>query len=126
MRNFLPDGRPPKRATRDERVRRICRQIVRRVPALDKVEYRPLVSNYARVLLLTERAYGYLKDASIVDDKGELRHSLDTYRNMVKELRNCARELGLSPSTATLLAKPVEFLDLESMRTADEAEESEQ
>jgi phage terminase small subunit len=94
------------------------------VPALNEVQYRPLVLNYARVAILCERAYLHLKEGTLIDQSGELRASLDRYRNLVKELRNCARELGLSPSTATLLAKPVQFLDLESMRA--DAEEPEQ
>jgi len=108
---------------RDEAVLRFARKVVAMVPAVDKPEYRPLIYNYARIAILCEQAYSYLHEGSLINSEGELRASLNTYRQLTAELRAAARELGLSPTSAALLAKPVQFLDLDSMRDHEDEDE---
>lgn len=116
-------GAVARKIKRDEGVRRLARKLVQLVPAIDAVEYRPLVLNYARLAILAEKAYAHLKEAGLIDDKGELRNSINIYRKLAGQLQSAARELGLTPTTAASLAKPVKVLDLESMRDAEDAEE---
>jgi hypothetical protein len=49
-----------------------------------------------------------------------LRGSLDTFRRLAETQRGLARELGLSPTVAATMTKPVKVLDLESIRSANE------
>jgi hypothetical protein len=76
---------PPK-LRRDEQIRALARRMLKQVPALDKVEYRPLVLNYCRMAWLCERAFMHLYSSNLVDKHNELRQSLNTYRCLVAEL----------------------------------------
>ncbi len=113
-----------RRVTRDRAVNNLARKLVQLVPAIDAPEYRPLVKNYARLAILAEKAYAHLKEVGLIDDKGELRNSMNSYRQLAGALQSAARELGLTPTMAASLAKPVKFLDLDSMR--DDENEDEQ
>jgi hypothetical protein len=105
---------------RDEAVLRFAREVVAMVPAIDKPEYRPLVYNYARIAKLCEQAYSHLHEGGLVNDEGELRASLNTYRQLTAELRAAARELGLTPTSSILLATLVKpMLDLDCVRGDD-------
>ncbi len=104
---------------RDQAIRAAVRKLRARCPHLDKPEYIPLIRSYARLSVLIERAYAVLRDGNIVDDKGELRQSLDTLRRMMTTQAALAEKLGLSPHVAASMAKPVTpFLDLDSVRSA--------
>jgi phage terminase small subunit len=116
-------GAVVRKVTRDDAVRRLARKLVQLVPAIDAPEYRPLILNYARLAILSEKAYAHLKEAGLIDDKGELRNSINTYRQLAGALQSAARELGLTPTMAASLAKPVAFLDLESMRDNEDEDE---
>ena len=112
-----------RRVTRDRAVNNLARKLVQMVPAIDAPEYRPLIKNYARLAILSEKAWAHLKEAGLIDDKGELRNSINTYRQLAGALQSAARELGLTPTMAASLAKPVKFLDLDSMRDNDNEDE---
>jgi phage terminase small subunit len=119
---IVPISRAAARRKRDLAVYRLTRKLVTLVPALEDAQFRPLVTNYCRLAVLCERAYDRIREASLLDDNGELRSSLDTYRRMTGELRAMGRELGLSPTVAASMARPVRVLDLEAMR--DEADDA--
>ena len=125
MDSQLPVRRGPgiARLKRDEAVRRMARRIVTLVPALDRPEWRPLILNYSRVAVLAERAYNHLREAGLLDDHGELKSSLETYRRLAGELRAQARELGLSPTVAVSLTQMKPMLDLEALRNAEVVDE---
>jgi phage terminase small subunit len=116
-------GAVVRKVTRDDAVRRLARKLVRLVPAIDVPEYRPLVLSYARLAILNEKAHAHLKEAGLIDDKGELRNSINTYRQLAGQLQSAARELGLTPTMAASLAKPVKYLDLESLRENEDEDE---
>jgi hypothetical protein len=107
---------------RDGQVRYRARQLVKLVPAINLPEYRPLILNFARLSILCDRAYDHLRNTSLLNADGELKSSLSVYRQLTSELRASARELGLSPTVAASLARPVKVLDLDSMRDAEDVE----
>jgi hypothetical protein len=121
-------GSPPQPLTRaqrrrDQTIRAAVRKLRARCPHLDKPEYMPLIRSYARLSVLIERAYAVLRDGNIVDDKGELRQSLDTLRRMMSTQAALAEKLGLSPHVAASMAKPVTpILDLDSIRSATDGD----
>ena len=116
-------GAVVRKVTRDDAVRRLAHKLVQLVPAIDAPEYRPLILNYARLAILSEKAYAHLKEVGLIDDKGELRNSINTYRQLAGALQSAARELGLTPTMAASLAKPVKYLDLDSLRDNDNEDE---
>jgi len=105
------------RRQRDQQVRRSIRKLRALAGHLDDQRYLPLLRSYCELSLLIERGYTELRDKPLVStETGELRGSIDTLRRMMDTQRGIARELGLSPTVAASLAKPVKFLDLDQVR----------
>jgi hypothetical protein len=92
----------------------------RLAPYVDDPRFAPLLRTFAEVTLLIERSYAKLRDVDVTEDSGGLRGSLDTFRRLAETQRGLARELGLSPTVAATMTKPVKVLDLESIRSANE------
>ncbi|HEV3112588.1 MAG TPA: hypothetical protein VGY99_19040, partial [Candidatus Binataceae bacterium] len=115
-----PVSRVMTRIKRDGQVRRLVGQMRRLAPYVDDPRFAPLLRTFAEVTLLIERSYAKLKDVDVTADSGELRGSLDTFRRLAETQRGLARELGLSPTVAATMTKPVKVLDLESIRSANE------
>jgi len=107
-------------------VHRASRVLIKYEPALKARKYRPLVLNYARVALLCERAYARAMEQMAINPDGDLPSCLDGYRRMAAELRAMARELGLSPTVASLLTKPAPILDLDDMRRANDDDDDDE
>ena len=108
-----PVSRVMTRIKRDGQVRRLVGQMRRLAPYVDDPRFAPLLRTFAEVTLLIERSYAKLRDVDVTADSGELRGSLDTFRRLAETQRGLARELGLSPTVAATMAKPVRVLDLE-------------
>ena len=115
-----PVSRVMTRIKRDGQVRRLVGQMRRLAPYVDDPRFAPLLRTFAEVTLLIERSYAKLRDVDVTADSGELRGSLDTFRRLAETQRGLARELGLSPTVAATMTKPVKVLDLESIRSANE------
>lgn len=100
----------------------MSRRLVTLVPSLDQPEWRPLVLTYCRIAVLAQRAYDHLRQSGLLDEEGELKKSLETYRRLAGELRAQARELGLSPSVAASLMKqkPIDFVAAMNVENAEE------
>jgi hypothetical protein len=111
------------RIKRDGQVRRLVGQMRRLAPYVDDPRFAPLLRTFAEVTLLIERSYAKLRDVDVTEDSGGLRGSLDTFRRLAETQRGLARELGLSPTVAATMAKPVRVLDLEAMRDAEPVDE---
>ena len=88
-----------RKAKRDQQIRRVVRQIRRLAPYCDDARFLPLLRSYAEVTLLCERSYAFLNDGGLVNESGELKGSLNTFRQLTEQQRSLARELGLSPTT---------------------------
>jgi hypothetical protein len=115
-----PVSRVMTRIKRDGQVRRLVGQMRRLAPYVDDPRFAPLLRTFAEVTLLIERSYAKLRDVDVTEDSGGLRGSLDTFRRLAETQRGLARELGLSPTVAATMTKPVKVLDLESIRSANE------
>src|SRR5258708_4824012 len=87
------------RPKRDQRVRRLRRQLLVVAPHLDDAKVELLVASIARVTLLAGDSYEYLRKAGLVNEAGELRSSVDTVSRLITLQLKLARELGLSPAT---------------------------
>ena len=118
------------KAKRDGRTRYHLRKLRQAAPHLDEPRFTPLCNTFLRITYLLERAYGRIaKEDLISADTLELRSSLDTIRKLAAEQRACARELGLSPSTAAAMTRSASTLDLNALRVefskveTDEADE---
>lgn len=109
-------------ARRTQRALSIARELVNHVPALDAPQYRPLVLNFARLTVLIEHTFGVLDEGPLLSEvTGEVRQSVNTYRQLLGELRALASTLGISPTTAILLAKQARpMLDLDEVRDVEE------
>lgn len=88
-----------RKARRDQQIRRVVREIRKLAPYCDDVRYVPLLRSFAEVTVLCERAYAFLSDAGLVNESGEFRDSVTTFRQLTETQRSLARELGLSPTT---------------------------
>lgn len=93
------------RKKRDQRLRRICRQLVRVAPHLDDPRFAPLVRSFGRLTLLLEAAYDAVRDTSPLNSEGELRSSLDAIQRLSTAQLKLARELGLSPTSVRSVSK---------------------
>jgi len=118
MPETLPAKSKPRRRRRDELIRASIRRLRRLDSRLDDARYLPLLRSYCEISLLIEMGYAAIRDGPILSpETNELRSSLDLLRRMMDTQRSLGRELGLSPSLAAALAKPV--LDLDQVRDAN-------
>jgi hypothetical protein len=96
---------------RDQQVRRMVRRWQRLVPVLNDPKFTPLLRGYSMTTLLLEKAYDELKGKELISPKtGELRGSLDTFRNLARAQSHLATQLGLSPTASANLARPVDLV----------------
>src|ERR1700722_1999117 len=93
-----PATRKLTRAKRDQRLRRVKRQILAVDGRLEEPRYGLLVGSLARASLLLGDSYEYLRKVGLVNEQGELRSSVDTVQRMIALQLKLARELGLSPA----------------------------
>lgn len=89
---------------RDQRVRRKKQQILVGAPHLEDA-FRPLLESLARVTLLTEDGYEFLRKNGLVNEQGELRSSVDTVQRLMSTQLKLANALGLSPAALGKLRK---------------------
>ena len=101
-------ARRPRKSQRDERVRRLARMIRREAPGgrLDDPIFRPVLESFCEISILKARAYAELKDKPLLDNRGKLRASIETYRKLAAAQVRIARELGLTPAAARLIGEP--------------------
>jgi len=119
------------KARRDGRTRYHLRKLFQAAPHLHEERYTPLCRTFIRVTYLLERAYDKIAREDLISAETlELRNSLDTIRKLAAEQRACARELGLSPSTAAAMTRSAKTLDLGALRAefskVDDAEADEE
>lgn len=107
-----------RKAKRDQQIQRIVRQLRALAPYCDDVRYVPLLRSFAEVTVLCERAYAFLSDAGLVNENGELRDSVSTFRQLTEQQRSLARELGLSPTTVKSFTHERRVADFERARDA--------
>jgi hypothetical protein len=89
---------------RDQQVRRFVRRIRTLAPHLDNPAFAPTLQSFARVSILLERGYAFLRDRDVIADD-EIRSSYDSVRRMAETAARLARELGLTPATLQAMAK---------------------
>ena len=90
---------------RDQAVRRFVRRIRTLAPHLDNPVFAPTLQSFARVSILLERGYAFLRDGGIVGEDNEIRSSYDATRRMAETAARLAKELGLTPATLQAMAK---------------------
>jgi hypothetical protein len=121
------------RPKRDQRVRRVRRQLLVDAPHLDDAKVDLLVASFARVTLLSGDSYEYLRKVGLVNEAGELRSSVDTVSRLIALQLKLARELGLSPATlgkfrnekpADLAAALAGHVDVEDAEVSGGADDS--
>ena len=86
-------------------MRRIIRRLRTLAPHLDNPVFLPTLQSFARVSLMLERGYAFLRAADVVGADGEIRSSYDAVRRMAETAARLAKELGLTPSTMRALAR---------------------
>jgi hypothetical protein len=109
----LPARRPRKRE-RDERVRRLARMIRREAPGgrLDDPMFRPVLQSFCEISILKGLAFAELRNKPLLDDRGELRTSIETFRKLAEAQMRIARELGLTPAAARLMGQANDTRDV--------------
>ncbi len=106
---------------RDEQIRRMVRRFQHLAPNLADRKYTPALRSYCMITLLIERGFSELKSKPLISpETGEIRNSVDVIRRLADTQRVLARELGLTPAAAPLLAKSVTMLDIEALRNEGE------
>ena len=106
---------------RDEQIRRMVRRFQHLAPNLADRKYTPALRSYCMITLLIERGFSELKSKPLISpETGEIRNSVDVIRRLADTQRVLARELGLTPAAAPLLAKSVTMLDIEALRNKGE------
>ncbi|HUY27315.1 MAG TPA: hypothetical protein VMV27_07825 [Candidatus Binataceae bacterium] len=95
----------PRTRKRDQQVRRIIRRLRTLAPHLDNPVFLPTLQSFARVSLMLERGYSFLRAADVVGDDGEIRSSYDSVRRMAETAARLAKELGLTPSTLRAMSR---------------------
>jgi hypothetical protein len=119
----LPDvPRRPNYAVRkrDEQIRRLSRKMRQLAPHLDDPRYGPALRAFSMSYLLLERAYRRVKqipDEAIVRD-GAVVPAIETVTRMAGKVMGQAASLGLTPSSAASIAKPVDTLVTEALERA--------
>ena len=96
---------------RDQQVRRFVRRIRTLAPHVDNPVFAPTLQSFARVSILLERGYAFLRDGGIVGEDHEIRSSYDATRRMAETAARLAKELGLTPATLRGMSreKPVDL-----------------
>lgn len=105
----LPVAQPvpaPRKAPRwireywtNARVNALARRIMRKVPRLDRPEFRPLIDSFASVTVLSSRILFELSQRkNLINQDGNAPAAIDTFRRLVATKRNLADDPGLSPS----------------------------
>jgi hypothetical protein len=112
--------RKTRRLPRDERLRRLRRQIVALSPRLDDPKFGPVVGSFARMTLLSIDAYEFLRKKGIEGPDGELRSSVTVVRQVIDSHIKLAAALGLTPATADTMRgeKPADFVAAVAALTA--------
>jgi hypothetical protein len=87
-----------RRRSRDQRSRRIARQIVMLNLGLDEPRYRVLLASFAKQTVLVHDAYEFLRERGIVNEQGELRSSVEVLNRLIAGQLRLATALGLSPA----------------------------
>jgi hypothetical protein len=90
---------------RDQQVRRFVGRIRIIAPHCDNPIFTPALAAFARVSLLLERAYAFVRDKDVVGENGELRPSVDAVRRLAETQSRLAKELGLTPGTLRALSR---------------------
>jgi hypothetical protein len=94
-----------RRKKRDQQVRRFVGRIRTLAPHCDNPVFAVTLAAFARVSLLLERSYAFLRDKDVVGENGELRPSVDAVRRLAETQSRLAKELGLTPSTLRALSR---------------------
>lgn len=121
----LSESRPP--STRfihrreDADVKRLTHALMSLSPTLNRLEYSPLVRNYARITLMIERLYARLrareKRQDLINARGEAPMVVNQIRQLMGEHRTLAYHLGLSPlSKEVVPVETIKTLDLTVLR----------
>jgi hypothetical protein len=88
------------RRRKDKQVAGIAQNFAR-LTGLEDVKFRPALMSLARVSLLAERCYQVLKDReSLLNAKGELCESIDSFRRLALAQAQMLDMLGLTPRAA--------------------------
>jgi hypothetical protein len=90
---------------RDQQVRRFAARLRSLAPHMDHPVFAPLLAAFARVSIVLERGYAFLRDQDLVGADGELRPSVDAVRRLAETQVRLARELGLTPLTLRALSQ---------------------
>ncbi len=90
---------------RDQQVRRFVSRIRMLAPHCDNPVFAPALAGFARVTLMLERSYAYIRDKDVVGENGELRPSIDAVRRLAETQSRLAKELGLTPTTLRALSR---------------------
>ena len=99
------ESRALKRRQRDQRLRRVVRQILEIAPYLDDAKFAPLIRSYGLITLKVLDASEALREGSILNADGELRSSLTTLNQMLSTQLKIATALGLTPTSVKLIGK---------------------
>ncbi len=90
---------------RDQQVRRFVARIRTLAPHCDNPVFAGSLAAFARVTLMLERSYAFIRDKDVVGEDGELRPSVDTVRRLAETQSRLAKELGLTPTTLRALSR---------------------
>lgn len=90
---------------RDQQVRRFVGRIRMLAPHCDNPVFTPALAAFARVSLMLERAYSFVRDKDLIGENGELRPSVDAVRRLAETQSRLAKELGLTPGTLRALSR---------------------
>jgi hypothetical protein len=90
---------------RDQQVRRFVGRIRMLAPHCDNPVFTPALAAFARVSLMLERAYVFVRDKDLIGENGELRSSVDAVRRLAETQSRLAKELGLTPGTLRALSR---------------------
>ena len=90
---------------RDQQVRRFVARIRTLAPHCDNPVFAGALAAFARITIMLERSYAFLRDKDVVGANGELRPSVDTVRRLAETQSRLAKELGLTPATLRALSR---------------------
>jgi putative DNA primase/helicase len=75
-------------------------EVEKALPTLSDLRYRPALQSLARLTLLVDRTYEFLKGReSLLNDAGELSSSIDTFGRLVDSQAALLKSLGLMPTS---------------------------
>jgi len=110
------------KAKRDQRLRRITRELRRLAPHLDDQAFAPILQGFARVSVLLADSYEKVRQMDLIGEDGELRPSIETIRRLVDTQSKLAERLGLTPSTLKAMRKEKKADIVAVFANADNAE----